>query len=92
MRESSTFGQTLGLIFEVATGSPIFSAPTFAQIYLQTFTTASREGFTEPVHILTPVEHGPDAFDAHADRLIENIQRLKREARAKFERARQREP
>jgi hypothetical protein len=84
------FGQTLGLIFEECTEGPLEQPPTFAQIYLQTFTTAKRDGF-ESVHLLTPVNVTPEEFDYHADRLIENIQRLKREARQKFARARKAE-
>lgn len=85
------FGRTFGLIFEESTGSsPLDSAPTMAQIYLQTYTTSTRQGFEEPVHLLTAAEYGPDAFDAHADRLIENIQALKREARREFAAARKR--
>lgn len=79
--------QTFGLVFEEFSGDPLKSAPTMARIYLQTYTTSQHEGFPEPIHTLTPAEYGPDAFDAHADRLIKNIQRLKKEARAKFEQA-----
>lgn len=52
-----------------------------ARIYLQTWTTGAADGLPESVHFLTPAEYTPDIFDAHADRLIENIQRLKQEAR-----------
>jgi hypothetical protein len=82
---AEVFGRTLGLIFEESTGGPEVSSPTMAQIYLQTFTTSRRQGFDEPLHLLTPAEYGPDVFDDHADQLIENIRALKREARAQFE-------
>jgi hypothetical protein len=84
--------QTLGLVFdfEESPGDPLKNGPTRALIYLQTYVTIQHQGFPGPIHTLAPAEHGPDAFDAHADRLIENIQRLKKEARAKFEEARRR--
>jgi hypothetical protein len=56
-------------------------------IYLQTFSTGIFPGWDKDVHRLTPVEYTPEVFDAHADRLIENIVRLKKEARAEFEKA-----
>ena len=80
--------QTLGLVFEEHSGSPLKSPPTHARIYLQTFATTSAHRFPEPIHALTPVEYSADAFDAHADRLIKNIERLKKEARVKFDRTR----
>ena len=67
------------------------SLPTLAFIYLQLRVPVKAKGFSEPVHKLTPVEYDPNTFDAHADNLIANIQDLKREARAKFNRARKRE-
>ena len=79
--------QTLGLVFEEFSGAPHECSPTLARIYLQTHTTSKHTGFSEPIYTLTPVEYSADAFDAHADRLIENIVRLKKEARRKFERA-----
>lgn len=85
------FGQRLGLIFEENTEGPLAQPPTFAQIYLQTFTTATRDGFHDSVHLLTPVNVTAEEFDYHADLLIENIQRLKREARHKFARAKKAE-
>jgi hypothetical protein len=63
--------------------------PTFGQVYLQTFRTERRTGFNDqPIHLLTPICVTPDEFDYHADRLIENLERLKREARSKFNKAR----
>lgn len=52
----STFGRTLGLIFEESTRSPLMSPPTRAQIYLQTFTTGRPEGFDEPLQLLSAME------------------------------------
>jgi hypothetical protein len=80
--------QPLGLIFEEFPGDPLWSSPRMARIYVETFTTSQHRGFKDPVLTLTPAEYDPDAFDVHADRLIDNIMRLKREARAKFEQAR----
>ena len=83
-------GQTLGLIFEERTRSPLERSPTFAQICLQTFTIMKRNG-SDSVHLLTPISVTPEEFDYHADRLIENIVRLKREARERFTRTRKSE-
>ena len=79
---------TLGLVFEdpVAGGGKIPSPP-MARIYLKTFMTGPAPGFREPIQTLTPFEYGPDLFDQHADRLIDNINRLKREARRRFRKA-----
>ncbi len=55
-----------------------------ARIYLQTFTTGKADGLPGDAHFLTPGEYTADIFDAHADRLIENIVRLKQEARARL--------
>ena len=79
---------TLGLIFEnpVAGGGKLPSPP-MARIYLKTFTKGPAPGFQEDVHTLTPFEYGPDLFDQHADRLIDNINQLKREARRRFQKA-----
>jgi hypothetical protein len=52
-----------------------------ARIYLQTFTTGPADGLPAETNFLTPGEYTADIFDAHADRLIENIVRLKTEAR-----------
>ena len=84
-----TKNRTLGLVFEESSGDPpLEGPPTRAYIYLQQITPIRAEGFPKPVHKLTPVEYEPDTFDAHADRLIANIRELKKEARAKFARAR----
>ena len=83
---------TLGLIFEKSDpDTPALSFPTRARIYLKTFTVCPAEGFSEPIHALTPFEYDPDTFDFHADRLIENIQELKKAARVRFKNARERE-
>jgi hypothetical protein len=62
-----------------------------ARIYLQTYTTGPAKGFSEQVHTLTPFEYDPDTFDAHADRLIENITRLKHQDRSLFRQDRERQ-
>ena len=79
---------TLGLVFEdPVAGEGKIPSPPMARIYLKTFTTGPATGFKEPIQTLTPFEYGPDIFDQHADRLIDNITRLKREARRRFQKA-----
>ena len=55
-----------------------------ARIYLKTYTTSPVHGFQTDVHTLTPFEYDATTFDAHADRLIDNIKQLKRDARGRF--------
>lgn len=77
---------TLGLIFENPAAEGFQTAgPPMARIYLQTFTTGPATGFEKPLQSLTPMEPTADLFDLHADQLIDNIQRLKAEARRRFE-------
>ena len=79
--------RTLGLVFEQFSGGPLMSPPTKAYIYLKQLTPTRAQGFADMIYSLTPAEIDPDTFDSHADRLIENIRELKKEARAKFARA-----
>ena len=60
-------------------------SPPMARIYLKTFTTGPATGFKEPIQTLTPSSTA--LTDQHADRLIDNITRLKREARRRFQKA-----
>jgi hypothetical protein len=85
--------RTLGLIFEQSSDGGAgdgLSHGAMARMYLQTYTSGKPNGFREEVHTLTPFEYDADTFDAHADRLIENIVQLKKEARVRFERDRAR--
>jgi hypothetical protein len=83
--------QTLGLLFYDPKEPGALAGPAAGAIYLQTFSTGVFPGWDKETHRLTPVEYTPEIFDAHADRLIENIQELKKEARREFEKARKRE-
>ena len=86
---SRIFLETLGLMFEdpERDDSPLLVGPPRALIYVKTFTSNPSLEVRWRGHTLTPLESDPDKFDAHADRLIESIKKLKKQARQKFERA-----
>ena len=85
MGRFDTLGLIFGLIFENfgRDGNNMPLSPR-ARIYLKTYTTSPVHGFQTDVHTLTPFEYDATTFDAHADRLIDNIKQLKHDARGRF--------